>query len=99
MTPHPRQLLLDGRTLEEADGAEPVTHPSPALLVARLSDVDGRRTLADLGLLWRPAYASDARARFALDVLREMEREGLIEPLPRMVVAREHEGFVARRGA
>lgn len=74
-----------------------MSRPLLGPLVSRLADVDGRRTLAELGLLWRPAYASDVRARFALDILREMEREGLIEPLPRMVVAREHEGFVPRR--
>lgn len=53
MTPHPRQLLLDGRTLEEADAPPP--KPAPLRGPARwAADVDGIRTLEELAAVWWP---------------------------------------------
>lgn len=57
MNPHTRQLLLDGRTLEEADAPPPKPAPKPAPLrgYARwAADVDGVRTLEDLAAVWWP---------------------------------------------
>lgn len=55
MTPHPRQLLLDGRTLEEADVPAPAPKPAPVRGYARwAADVDGVRTVEELAAVWWP---------------------------------------------
>lgn len=53
MTPHPDQLLLDGRTLAEAETPTPRRQP-PRGYARWAADVDGVRTLEELAAVWWP---------------------------------------------
>ena len=62
MTPHPDQLLLDGRTVREAETPPPRRQPLRGY--ARWAkDVDGVRTVEELAAVWWPER-DDRRARW-----------------------------------
>lgn len=75
MIHHPSQLLLDGRTVREADAPPP--KPAPLRGYARwAADVDGVRTVEELSAAWWPSppeWGEWRPARLLLPTRRRVE--------------------------